>query len=218
MFLPDPSTVSQPFLYYLPCDFSPAPLLNVLRYAIVILTKFSYNSQKTPHSCPSTIRLAIELKRRPHQRSMTMMLLGTWEQPISPTGHLSLPPPWRASLSDGLIITRGFDGGLQAFPQTAWSTIARRIDALAITGAAPRTLRRMLFGQAASLALSPEGTLPIPTHLVTAAALSRRAVWVGLDTYAEIWSPDRWQTIAAQLATTIGSGAGPDLPALLASI
>lgn len=147
-----------------------------------------------------------------------MMLLGTWEQPISTSGFVSVPPLWRAALSGGLIITRGFDGGLQAFPQPAWSTITRRIDALAITGAAPRTLRRMLFGQAASLALSPEGALQIPAHLVTFAALSSRVMWVGLDSYAEIWSPDRWQTIDAQLATTISSGAGPDLPALLASI
>lgn len=121
-----------------------------------------------------------------------MMLIGTWTVALDRGGRLALPPPFRAIVSDGMTVTRGFDRCLQVFPNDAWYTLARRVSDLPLTAADARSFRRLIFGAAADLALDRSGALTLPRSLLTYAELSGHAVLVGCDTYFEIWSPERW--------------------------
>lgn len=122
-----------------------------------------------------------------------MMLLGTWKMPFDSCMRLSLPPPFRLALTEGCTVTRGFDRCLQVFPNDAWRCLARRVSDLPLTANAARSLRRLIFGAAADLALDDAGALLIPQPLLSYGELSSAAVVVGCDTFFEIWSPDRWR-------------------------
>jgi len=128
-----------------------------------------------------------------------MMLTGTWEQPIDPSGRLNLPPALHSLLADGLVVTRGFDACLQVFPQDAWRTLAGRVSALPIGGAAERNLRRMLFTAASTLHDEGDASVCLPQRLCAYAGITDHAVIVGMDTYLEIWASERWTALSSEI-------------------
>lgn len=121
------------------------------------------------------------------------MLIGTWNGALDSEGRLALPPAFRRAAAEGLTITRGFDRCLQVFPAAAWQSLAQRVSALPITADAARALRRMLFGAAAPLAPDATDWLCIPPALCAYADLAGRTVCVGMHSYFEIWSAERWE-------------------------
>jgi MraZ protein len=132
-------------------------------------------------------------------------LIGTWEQPIEPSGRMKLPAALHPLLTDGLVVTRGFDQCLQVFPQAAWRALAGRVSALPLGGAAERRLRRLLFAAASGLSDEGDDFVRLPRQLCVYAAIDGRAVIVGMDTYLEIWSPDRWGAVTAEIEAAAGS-------------
>ncbi len=148
-----------------------------------------------------------------------MMLLGTWILPLE--GRcLALPQSFRPAAADGLIITRGFERCLQAFPAAAWRTLARRVSELPLTADAARTLRRIIFGAAIDLAPDCLDAVALPRHLLAHAELQTQAVFVGCDSYFEIWSAERWraadQTLPGERFAGLGAALAPAYaPAIL---
>ncbi len=139
------------------------------------------------------------------------MLIGTWEQPINPSGRLKLPSELHALLTDGLVVTRGFEPCIQVFPQDSWRALAGRVSALPIGGAAERRLRRMIFAAANTLSDEGDGVVHLPIRLCAYAAIADRAVIVGMDTYLEIWTPERWKALTAEIEGTVGSWPDNDI-------
>ncbi|MEI7772050.1 MAG: division/cell wall cluster transcriptional repressor MraZ [Chloroflexales bacterium] len=139
------------------------------------------------------------------------MLLGTWEQPIDPSGRLTLPSALRPLLTDGLVVTRGFDPCLQVFPQDSWKTLAGRVSALPLGGTAERRLRRLLFAAASALSDEGDHIVRLPQQLCAYAAIADHAVIVGMDTYLEIWAPERWNALDAEITGAAGSWPDSDI-------
>jgi MraZ protein len=140
-----------------------------------------------------------------------MTLIGTWEQPIDPTGRLKLPAALHAILAEGLVVTRGFDPCLQVFPQGSWHDLAGRVSSLPIGGAVERGLRRLLFAAASTLRDEGDDIVHLPRQLCDYAAINERAVIVGMDTYLEIWAPERWEALTAEIERTAGSWPDSDI-------
>jgi MraZ protein len=149
-----------------------------------------------------------------------MMLIGTWRAHIE--GELlALPQAFRPAVGEGLTVTRGFDRCLQAFPADSWQALACRVSNLPLTADAARSLRRMLFGAAVDLAVEPCGNLLIPRRLLAYAEISDQAVFVGCDSYFEIWSPqalratsERPQTLE-RLAGLVAGLSSPTMSAVI---
>jgi MraZ protein len=121
------------------------------------------------------------------------VFLGTWDNTIDDTGQIALPPPYRATLREGVVITRGFDYCLQGFSLAAWLRLAQRISALPLGVADARSLRRLLFGAANQSQPDGLGRVALSADLRAHAGLSDAVVVAGLDWYFEIWSPARWR-------------------------
>ncbi|MEI8307321.1 MAG: division/cell wall cluster transcriptional repressor MraZ [Chloroflexales bacterium] len=132
-----------------------------------------------------------------------MMLIGTWKHEIETPGCLRLPSALHALLADGLVVTRGFEPCLQVFPRDAWRALAGRVSALPISGAAERRLRRLLFSAACRLSDEGDGFVHLPPQLCSYAALTDHAVIIGMDTYLEIWAPERWTTLVAKMSGAV---------------
>ena len=140
------------------------------------------------------------------------MFLGEFEHSIDDKGRVAVPARFREELAEGIILTRGFETCLQAFPRATWEVLRQSVSSLSIGTAEARDLRRLLFSGAAEVEVDRQGRILISQNLRESAKLREQVVMVGMDTYFEIWASDTWQNVlntlsnssselAAQLAT-----------------
>ena len=123
------------------------------------------------------------------------MFLGEHEHTVDDKGRMAIPAKFRAGLAEGLVVTRGFDQNLLVYPMSIWRELAARINALPMSQPATRNLRRLLFSGAADLELDKQGRILLPANLREYAGIAADAVVTGMDSFIEIWSKDRWQTV-----------------------
>ncbi len=125
------------------------------------------------------------------------MFLGRFAHNLDAKGRLAVPARFRASLEEGLVLTRGLDRCVAAYPMTAWEELAGKVAALPMTDPAARQFRRMVFAEAANLALDGQGRIVVPPELREYAGIDREAVIIGVHTSFEIWSPSAWEAMQA---------------------
>lgn len=139
------------------------------------------------------------------------MFLGRFAHNLDAKGRLAIPARFRSSLEDGVVLTRGIDRCLTAYPMPVWHELAERIANLPVTDRSARQFRRMMFAEAANLDLDGQGRIVLPAELREFAGIDREVMVVGVNTSFEIWNPERWremqalvddesETIASQLA------------------
>jgi MraZ protein len=123
------------------------------------------------------------------------MFLGEYEHSVDSKGRMAIPAKFREELAAGLVVTRGFDQNLLLYPMAAWREVAERVNALPMAQPATRNLRRLLFASAADLEVDKQGRILLPANLREYAGIDGEAIVAGMDTFIEIWSKDRWQTV-----------------------
>ncbi|GAA5526539.1 division/cell wall cluster transcriptional repressor MraZ [Herpetosiphon gulosus] len=128
------------------------------------------------------------------------MFLGEYEHTVDDKGRLAIPAKFRAGLAEGLVLTRGFDQNLLLYPMPVWRELAARINALPITQPSARNLRRLMFAGASDLGLDKQGRIVLPPNLRQYATITNQAVVTGMDSFIEIWSAERWQTVLDSFA------------------
>ncbi len=125
------------------------------------------------------------------------MFLGRFAHNLDSKGRLAVPARFRASLEDGLVLTRGLDRCVAAYPMPAWEELAGKVSTLPMTDPNARQFRRMVFAEAANLALDGQGRVVVPPELREYAGIDREAVVIGVHTSFEIWSPSGWEAMQA---------------------
>ncbi len=121
------------------------------------------------------------------------MFLGRFENRLDEKGRLSMPAKFRPRLAEGFVITRGFEQCLTIFPMPEWQTLADNLARFPVTDQKVRSLRRVLFAQAADTELDRQGRMLIPEYLREAAGLGADVIVAGMDGYIEIWDVERWR-------------------------
>jgi MraZ protein len=121
------------------------------------------------------------------------MLLGEHEHTLDDKNRLTLPAKVRAAFEDGLVVTRGLDGCLYAYPRTAWEEHAARIQALDPLDAEARVIQRHFFAGASPGELDRQGRLVLPASLIAHAGLSRDVTVAGVYDHLEIWDRNTWR-------------------------
>ncbi len=127
------------------------------------------------------------------------MFLGRHAHNLDAKGRLAIPARFRDALAEGVVLTRGIDRCLALYPLETWRPLAEKVAALPLTDADARNFRRLVFAEAADLALDSQGRVLIPPDLRRYAGIEREALVVGVDTSIEIWSPERWAEVEASL-------------------
>ena len=125
------------------------------------------------------------------------MFLGRFAHNLDTKGRLAVPARFRASIEEGVVVTRGMDRCVAAYPMPVWEELAGRISALPMTDPNARQFRRMVFAEAANLALDSQGRIVVPPELREYADIDREAVIIGVHTSFEIWSPSGWESMQA---------------------
>jgi MraZ protein len=122
------------------------------------------------------------------------MLLGEHDHTLDDKNRLTLPSKLRGAFEEGVVVTRGLDGCLYAYPRTAWQEMANRIQALDPLAEASRKMRRHFFSGAAHVELDKQGRLVIPQPLLEGARITREVTVAGVYDHLEIWDRATWRT------------------------
>ncbi len=133
------------------------------------------------------------------------MFLGEYAHTIDEKGRITLPAKYRADLASGVVVTRGLDKCLFVFPMEEWKKLSDKISALPLTDGQAREFRRLLFSGATDAELDKQGRVLLPQYLRDYAGLDGNVIVAGLNTHMEIWAPDAWNAIRANLDSVVNA-------------
>ncbi|MFA4836450.1 MAG: division/cell wall cluster transcriptional repressor MraZ [Dehalococcoidia bacterium] len=120
------------------------------------------------------------------------MLLGEYEYRIDQKGRVAIPAKLRKEFPDGLVLTRGFDKCMLAYPMAEWNKISDNFSNLPTTLDKNRRLNRLTFGRACNVELDGQGRIALPAPLRQYAQINDTVVIAGVNKYLEIWSKELW--------------------------
>src|ERR687898_52337 len=105
---------------------------------------------------------------------------------------MTLPSRLRSYFEGGIVVTKGVDRCLFAFPPEEWAAFKANIKANADLSARGRQLSRMFFSMAFEATLDRQGRGFIPTQLPGDGGLRRGVAVTGVDDRLEIWDTEEW--------------------------
>jgi MraZ protein len=122
------------------------------------------------------------------------MLLGEYEHTIDDKNRLTLPAKFRSAFDGGLVLTRGIERCLSAYPRSEWAaTVASRLQELDPLSREGRLMRRYFFSGAAEAELDKQGRVMVPSSLSDYAGLGKEVVVAGIRDHLEIWDRASWR-------------------------
>jgi MraZ protein len=123
------------------------------------------------------------------------MFVGEYTHALDNKGRLTIPASYRPQLAAGLVVTRGYEPCLVIYPLAEWSVLANKAAQMPTASRAARSYGRLIFGGAFESVPDKMGRVLIPGVLRDYAGIAAEAVVVGVNTYIEVWTPERWQQI-----------------------
>jgi MraZ protein len=128
------------------------------------------------------------------------MLLGEHEHTIDDKNRLTLPAKFRKAFEDGIVVTRGLDGCVQAWTPDAWANYRdSQLANLPPLSQEGRRMHRYFFSGASETTPDKQGRVSIPPALLTHAKLGRDVVVAGVNDHLEIWDRAAWQRELAEV-------------------
>jgi MraZ protein len=127
------------------------------------------------------------------------VFLGEFSHTLDEKGRLTIPAKFRDELAGGLVITRGIDRCLSVYPRQVWDGLAEQIAKLPLTQRSARNFGRLMFSGASDFIPDRQGRVLIPQGLRDYAELDSEAIVIGLYDRLEIWNPDSWTTVKANV-------------------
>jgi MraZ protein len=127
------------------------------------------------------------------------VFLGEFSHALDEKGRLTIPAKFREELAGGLVITRGIDRCLSVYPRQVWDSLAEQITKLPLTQRSARDFGRLMFSGAADFIPDRQGRVLIPQGLRDYADLDSDAIIIGLFDRLEIWKPDNWTIVKANV-------------------
>ena len=122
------------------------------------------------------------------------MLLGEYEHTIDDKNRLTLPAKFRQAFDQGLVLTRGIERCLSAYPRDNWTeTVESRLRELDPLSKEGRLMHRYFFSGASEAELDKQGRVMVPAPLGDYAGLGKEVVVVGIRDHLEIWDRAAWR-------------------------
>ena len=128
------------------------------------------------------------------------MFVGEYLHTVDSKGRLALPARFRAKIERGAVLTRGVDACLYVYPMETWEQKARELDAAITDPRQRRLVERRFFGMAFEVELDAQGRIVVPLKFRQYAGLGVEATIVGARDRFELWSTERWDAYADEMA------------------
>ena len=131
------------------------------------------------------------------------MLLGEYEHTIDEKNRLTLPAKIRQAMAGGVVLTRGLDACVEAYPASDWHELVEsNLAGLNPLSRETRVLERFYYTGAVEAQPDKQGRVMLPAALIEHAGLGREVVVVGMRGRLEIWDSAAWRK---QLKEVMGS-------------
>ncbi len=123
--------------------------------------------------------------------------LGEHEVPVDDKGRIFVPAEFRKKLpteaNESLVVVRGFDHCLTAYPQNIWEETAQKLLRLPQTERKVRGFIRAMLSQAAEVKMDRQGRASVPRKLLAKADIDDQMVVIGALDKLEFWNPEDWK-------------------------
>ncbi|MDD4860341.1 MAG: division/cell wall cluster transcriptional repressor MraZ [Dehalococcoidales bacterium] len=122
------------------------------------------------------------------------MFFGEFAYKIDEKGRMPIPPRFRNSFKDGIVLTPGPEKCIIAYTAAEWKKLAASFTATTpLTPSKMRKLNRAIFATAFSTIIDGQGRIALPVPLRDSAEIKDDVVIAGANTYLEIWDKDLWE-------------------------
>ena len=124
-------------------------------------------------------------------------LSGEYECKPDVKGRMVLPSAlkavWPEASCGRIVIVRGFEPCIVAYPKSEWEKIFSRVSGLNEFNEEYRSFQRNFFRGNTEAELDKNGRFLIPKSMLTYSGINGRAIVVGLSNRIEIWDPARYE-------------------------
>jgi MraZ protein len=122
------------------------------------------------------------------------MLVGEYDHTIDDKNRVTLPAKFRQAFDGGLVLARGIERCLYAYPRDRWTaTVESRLSELDPLSKEGRLMQRYFFSGAAEVELDKQGRVMVPASLSAYAGLGKEVVVAGIRDHLEIWDRASWR-------------------------
>ncbi|WP_043497531.1 division/cell wall cluster transcriptional repressor MraZ [Georgenia sp. SUBG003] len=142
------------------------------------------------------------------------MFLGTHAPRLDDKGRLILPAKFREQLAPGIVLTRGQERCLYAFPMREFEEMHARLRQAPVTSKQARDYLRVFLSGAADEVPDKQGRVTIPPALRKYAGLTRDLAVIGAGTRIEIWDAAAWETYLTEQEQAFAETAEEVVPGL----
>ena len=121
------------------------------------------------------------------------MLLGEYDHTIDEKNRLALPAKFRTALAGGVVLTRGLDACVEAYPAHDWQQLVEsRLAGLNPLSHETRVLQRFYYTGAVESTPDKQGRVHLPAPLLRHGGLAKDVTVVGSNDHLEIWDRSVW--------------------------
>jgi len=124
--------------------------------------------------------------------------MGEYRHSIDSKGRIIIPTKFRDEFGSSLILTRGLDQCLFAYPRSEWIQLEQKLKSLPFTKADARAFTRFFFSGANEVEFDKQGRIRVPSNLRQFAELQKECVIIGVSTRIEIWCKELWEQYASE--------------------
>ena len=121
-----------------------------------------------------------------------MMFLGTYEPKLDDKGRVILPARFREDMEGGIVLTRGQEHCVYAFPAQEFEQMTVELRRAPLSSKQARDYVRVLLSGAYKEVPDKQGRITLPPDLRKYAGLDRELTVIGAGSRAEIWNSQAW--------------------------
>ena len=121
------------------------------------------------------------------------MFLGTYEPKLDDKGRVILPARFRDDMEGGIVLTRGQEHCIYAFPAHEFESMAQELMRAPLSSKQARDWVRVMLSGAYKEIPDKQGRVVVPADLRAYAGLDRELTVIGAGARAEIWNTTAWR-------------------------
>jgi len=121
-----------------------------------------------------------------------MLFLGTYEPKLDDKGRVILPARFREDMEGGIVLTRGQEHCIYAFPAQEFEQMTVELRRAPLSSKQARDYIRVLLSGAYKEVPDKQGRITLPPDLRKYAGLDRELTVIGAGSRAEIWNSQAW--------------------------
>ena len=123
---------------------------------------------------------------------MQFMFLGEFDYRLDAKGRMPMPPRFRASFKEGVVVAPSPEKCLSVYTIDEWGKVAEKLAGSNLPSSKLRKIYRALFATAFQTALDAQGRINLPVMLRNYAGIDSEIVVIGANNYIEIWDKTAW--------------------------